>query len=226
MRISKGLFRSMLLSLLLVFVFLLTSCPTEQEELLSIAMPYRIGERGPAGGIIFYKNYNNFNIDGWRYLEAAPAGWYGTLEDPTFVFGYYGDRHHYNNRSVGTDTAIGTGEANTIALVAAMGDSTYTGFPLDRSWSYETKEYAAKMCADYTGGGFDDWFLPSKDELDLLYTNLKVNDLGGLSYDRYYSSSEAHSYPSSYAWSQNFFYGTQYEDRRYELYKVRPIRAF
>jgi hypothetical protein len=32
---------------------------------------YEVGDVGPAGGFIFYKN-PNYASDGWRYLEAAP----------------------------------------------------------------------------------------------------------------------------------------------------------
>jgi hypothetical protein len=33
---------------------------------------YRVGDTGPAGGIIFYDKGDN--SDGWQYLEAAPPG--------------------------------------------------------------------------------------------------------------------------------------------------------
>ena len=31
---------------------------------------------------------------------------------------------------------------------------------------------ANSMCSDYRGGGYDDWYLPSLDELNLIYQNL------------------------------------------------------
>jgi hypothetical protein len=39
---------------------------------LSAQQQYKIGDTGPAGGIVFYDK--GFVSDGWRYLEATPAG--------------------------------------------------------------------------------------------------------------------------------------------------------
>jgi len=62
-----------------------------------------------------------------------------------------------------TGTAVGTGRANTAAIIAAQGRGSY----------------AAQVCDDLVSGSFDDWFLPSKDELDLMYKNLKKAGIGG-----------------------------------------------
>ncbi len=65
-------------------------------------------------------------------------------------------------------TAVGTGKRNTELLVKAMDTSAYRIF-----WSTDTTAvYAAKLCDDLIYNGFDDWFLPSKDELNLLFVNL------------------------------------------------------
>ena len=70
---------------------------------------------------------------------------------------------------------------------------------------------------------FDDWFLPSKDELNLMYQNLKKSNLGGFSEGYYWSSSEDNA---SDAWSQVFFNGTQYNLYRKPEVRVRAVRAF
>lgn len=54
--------------------------------------------------------------------------------------------------------AIGTGLSNTNLIVAAYGAGTY----------------AAKLCRDYNGGGFTDWFMPSLGELGALFQNRSV----------------------------------------------------
>ena len=104
-----------------------------------------------------------------------------------------------------TGIAIGTGQANTTAIVTIQGAGSY----------------AAQLCNDLTVGGYNDWFLPSKDELDKLYIN-KVA-IGGFAGSHYWSSSE---YSAYYAWSQNFYYGNQNYNYKYLTGRVRAVRAF
>ena len=122
-----------------------------------------IGTSGPAGGIIFYDKGSY--SDGWRYLEAAPSDQGDWVE-----WGEYGT-------SVGgTSTAIGSGKSNTAKIVTALG----------------TGNYAARLCYDFELGGYDDWFLPSKDELNELYK--QKDTVGGFASVSYWSSSEDSSY--------------------------------
>ena len=104
-----------------------------------------------------------------------------------------------------TGTAIGTGQANTTAIVTAQGAGSY----------------AAQLCNDLTEGGYDDWFLPSKDELNKLYLN--KGTIGGFADYYYWSSSE---YDAYYAWSQNSLNGLQYSNLKHYTYRVRAVRAF
>jgi len=104
-----------------------------------------------------------------------------------------------------TGTAIGTGQANTTAIVNAQGAGSY----------------AAKLCHDLTVGGYNDWFLPSKDELNKLYTN-KVA-IGGFADHFYWSSSEGND---SLAWGQNFNNGNQNSYSKNGNGRVRAVRAF
>ena len=114
----------------------------------------------------------------------------------------------YNGSYVATGataTAIGTGQANTTAIVEKQGAGSY----------------AAKLCNDLTVGSYSDWFLPSKDELDKLYTN-KVA-IGGFADYYYWSSSEGNAF---YAWVQYFGSGGQdYYDKSFNR-RVRAVRAF
>jgi len=114
----------------------------------------------------------------------------------------------YNGRYVvtgATGTAIGTGQANTTAIVTKQGAGSY----------------AAQLCNDLTAGGYKDWYLPSKDELDKLYTN-KVA-IGGFADFLYWSSSE---YLARFAWYQNFNNGNQLKYYKYNSLLVRAVRAF
>ncbi|NLV85099.1 MAG: hypothetical protein GXY60_11075 [Spirochaetales bacterium] len=176
---------------------------------------------GPAGGCVFYDK--GFELDGWRYLEAAPAGWCGTIEDSTYFFGYSRITWDSRNLLAGTETAVGSGKPNTDTLVAALGNAPY----VQSEGNLTATNYAAKICSNYSiqvdEVVYDDWFLPSKDELDLMYRNLYLNDLGGLSLGPYWSSSEQ---DSENTWIQIFFNGSQSGNQRSSYLKIRPVRMF
>jgi hypothetical protein len=107
-----------------------------------------------------------------------------------------------------TATAIGTGNANTNTIVASQGAGSY----------------AAKLCADLVLNTYSDWYLPSKDELNLMYINLKTQGLGSFNTSFYYwTSSEVSSEYSRY---QSMGLGGQSTgDKSYTLY-VRAVRSF
>jgi hypothetical protein len=105
-----------------------------------------------------------------------------------------------------TGTAIGTGNANTVAIMA--------GCP--------TAGIAARLCGDLVQGGYSDWYLPSKDELNKLFLN-KVA-IGGFDVNAFYFSSSQSS--STEAWDQEFFSGTQFQDPKEIGQTVRAVRSF
>src|SRR5690625_1452236 len=79
--------------------------------------------------------------------------------------------------------------------------------------------YAAKVCDDYLGGGYDDWYLPSKTELDLMYS--QKEKIGGFDNALYWSSTE---YGIGFAWEQYFYgYGGQYTSPKGSS-RVRCVR--
>jgi len=71
--------------------------------------------------------------------------------------------------------------------------------------------------------GYDDWFLPSQDELELMYTNLFSANLGSLNF-WHWSSSEGSS-SNSWIWYMNPG-GWGEESGKSLYYKVRAVRAF
>jgi len=106
-----------------------------------------------------------------------------------------------------TGTALGTGLGNTDAIITAQGAVATS--------------YAAGLARAHAGGGYTDWFLPSKDELSKLYTNRVL--IGGFSTSSYWSSSEV---DASLAWVQYFFNGLQTSATKSTTYVVRAVRAF
>jgi hypothetical protein len=187
---------------------------TEQVSATTEYADFAIGDTGPAGGIIFYddKDDGTDDIAGARYLEAAPSDIDVSGPGNTYVWGGY-------DTAVGPaaqGTAIGTGEANTEAIVAEYGASD----PWDN-----TGDYAARLADKYEYGGYDDWFLPSKDELDLMYQNKGA--IGGFDSSEYYwSSSERSENPSTQAWKQYFGDGGPSISGKGNYSRVRAIRAF
>ena len=82
---------------------------------------------------------------------------------------------------------------------------------------------AVTTANNYKGGGYSDWSLPSRSELDLMYKNLKKNDLGGFSKNGYWSS-EKRSDNSS--WALNFLDGGESWWSNDNSYSVRAVRSY
>ena len=198
-------------------VYLIASCllfcsmsgcrnPLMERVLINL---YHIGDRGPGGGIIFYRSEKGFT-DTYsgkthHFLEAAPvdqgsAAWAPT-GSPAFVF-----------VSGAVGTGIGTGRKNTASILNTTTDP-----------AIETP--AAFHCDDYAGGGKTDWFLPSKDELNELY---RRRSYFIFSSTLIHWSSSQHIDISENAWTQNFNDGTQegFMIAKYGSFSVRAIRSF
>ncbi len=195
------------------------SVPGSTSIIVPTQADYSLGDLGPAGGYIFYDKGSY--SDGWRYLEAARDGWSTAVEDPSSVMGYYRTTSEGANLLVNTGTGVGSGETNTTALVTAMLNTAYT----QSTGTTTTASYAAKICAELSAGGYDDWFLPSKDELVAMYQVLHLDAEGGFSNDYYWSSSEYAGY-TVYMWSHGFSNGLSTYYARFEEKRIRPIRAF
>ncbi len=185
----------MVLMMVLLAAVLFVSCDNKAEE---PEKTYKVGETGPAGGIVFYVN-PNASTDGWTYLEAAPADLEGT-----YKWGSDGD--------YGTSEEIGTGKSNTEALLKAKKDNTELSFP------------AAEACAGYSLGGKTDWFLPSFKELDTLNKVLQeANSTSKLSSDNAHWSSSQEDSSDTYCLSTS---GNRNDMSRSMKIYVRAVRSF
>jgi hypothetical protein len=156
------------------------------------------------------------------YLDGIGGGLIAAEADQSGSMQWYDGSY---TETTATGTAGGTGEANTIAIIDSQGGTAgaYT--------------YAAGICADYSfsdmGVTYDDWFLPSKGELNLMggaLIQLGVNGNFNFSTDPgsyYWSSSEiSEDKDNLTAWGQDFYNGGRVTADKKETYFVRAIRAF
>ncbi len=110
----------------------------------------------------------------------------------------------------GTFSYLGSGQANTTAMLNGC----------------STAGTAAKVCDDYSitvsSVTYSDWYLPSLDELTILYGNKTA--IGGFANQYYWSSSES---DADYACRKFFQYGNRYCNRpKTDGLYVRAVRSF
>ena len=146
------------------------------------------------------------NVNGGIIFYIDGTGQHGLVCAPTDqstgILWYWGSF----TTTGATATVLGTGMANTNTIVA----------------SQPAGNYAAKLCDDLVLGGYNNWYLPSKDELNLLYLNKAA--IGDFATPAYWSSSES---GTNSAWCQFFDTGAQSSNHpKSDLHAVRAIRSF
>jgi hypothetical protein len=184
------------------------SAQTQQK-----AVTYKIGDTGPAGGLIFYDKGNS--IGGWRYLEAAPAGLGPTkflMESPE---SFPENLYKLWERTEGDNgRSVGKGKYNSEYLMQIA--QLRGGF----GW-------AAYIVDNYVRNGFNDWFVPSRDELNFMYGNLYLKGLGNLRPEQYWSSTGWTNGCGEFrAWYINFADGKHDTVNASQQHRVRPVRQF
>jgi Protein of unknown function (DUF1566) len=186
-----------------LFLFLITaiiSCTKESDvtalsssQTSSATQAYSIGEHF-GGGIIFY-----LDKTGRHGIIAASAD----LEEA--------QSWSRADTLTGAQSAkVGAGLNNTNKICRVQG--------VPQS---EADNYAALECAEFQANGYNDWYLPSKDELNEMYLHKDI--IGGFLPFAYWSSTEANV---SQAWFQNFGNGAQVQQEKLAGYSVRPVRYF
>ncbi len=105
------------------------------------------------------------------------------------------------------ETQLGDGKSNTKKIVSFSNDF----------------DFAAYICYKLSLNGYKDWYLPSKDEVDLMYHNLKAAGIGKFTNELYWTSSET---DFGNAWVFNFNTGFETEQGITKKARVRAIRNF
>lgn len=163
---------------------------------------YEIGEYVPAeGGVIFH-----------RYIEAGAENYLVTsIVDESISQ----DWSNITNSAIGSAAeTTWDGQSNSTAVVGQIGHLSS----------------AASLCLNSTAGGQNDWYLPSIDELSLLYQNRfhvhksfsTIVGASNISNDRYWSSTE----DGSSAFYFEFSYGYLLTSLKTGTYNVRAVRTF
>jgi len=164
-----------------------------------------VGLLGPGGGIVFMTPATLGNTTG-KFYEAAPASWSGGA-DPRVAW--------CNNVTgpLGVVEILGTGSMRGAELSAVMLGVCTSGA------ANRADEYSVTRSSVV----YADWFLPSKGELNAMYTNLRQAGVGGFAADFYWSSSEG---GAGTAWNQLFDGGSQANNNKSNTDSVRPVRSF
>jgi hypothetical protein len=215
-----------------------------------------LGDTGPGGGKVFYKNLTGFNCGPdhtstgsptgglCNYLEFAPPTWSGQAADP------YGNNttSASNIASIGVTPAnsrslaeIGRGYKYSNAINAVFGtcSSVYTG---GRNFSGSSCPTGAGMARAYRGGGLSDWYLTNAAELnvacqyarggqainpDVACARVGTDAPPGFSGDDHYTSTAVSTNLSAF-YALHLMVTTSYQQMTGQSFNllIKPIRAF
>ena len=156
------------------------------------------------GGIVFY-------------LDGSGGGLIAASEDQ--ITDNSAEWGCYNQEITGAfGNSIGTGKQNTVDILSSACQPNNS-----------LRSIAAFICDTLNLNGYDDWFLPSKDELNAMYENigsgnsLGLENIGNFALTYYWSSTQRNAYE---AWKQNFGDGYAGSYCKFAGYLVRAARSF
>ena len=170
-----------------------------------------------SNGVVVYGNEVSFttssitigsNYAGGIVFDLDSSGQHG-LVCATGNQGHFGWGCHGTDIT-NTSTAAGTGAINTAYIMAGCSD----------------RPIAASVCSDLVLNGYSDWYLPSLGELQMMYSRLYLQGLGGFGafgWNPYWSSSQAYPF---HAWGMYFLNGDVIDAGKQGSAQVRAVRAF
>ena len=173
-------------------------------------LTYKIGDTGPGGGLVFY-----ITDGGAHGLEVTKTN---LSTSSAWICGE--STQTTENGNTGTD--IGTGPANTDAIIAQA----------EAAGNTDSSSYAAGVAKSCSEGGYADWYLPSFDALEAVWDKL-VDDgtgdnsgVGNFDNTLYWSSSEIGAQEAMCINFQNGFAYTTFSPPKQAVMQVRAIRSF
>ncbi|MDE7140445.1 MAG: hypothetical protein K2M90_01990 [Treponemataceae bacterium] len=187
---------------------------------------YNIGDIGPGGGYVFYYSEEGFPVyesDSaspviCHYLECSQIGLEGISWCPCTHDGYGASDSEFKKLcNINTTDGVGAGKLNTAHIVKfahrkSLTPANCAAYACLRYFTEATKE--------------GEWYLPSEEELDLIYKNLVKSEK--ISNGTQWSSVHRDRYCAYWhtfsSWSENPEL-IRY-DTKYERHCVRPVRAF
>ena len=178
---------------------------------------YELGDVGPGGGLIFYKDEIGFTCGpdmnmSCNYLEAAPNTWSNDTSDGSSIW------CSTETAVGGTSSAIGWGHKNTELISGTCAGAT-----------------VATQIISTTIGGESDWFIPSQNEAVEFYNQRALfTGVYSLSGDevntdpaRYLTSTQEPTFlPAVHFLYVKWIDGTAEYGAKTAFWSFRPIRAF
>lgn len=179
-----------------------------------ISLQDKIIYKGIGKSIFVDKNHDlSYYINGSDYVDpnVITNPEIPDLSNPE-TFGY--EWGGYRTETGITATAVGSGLSNTNSLIAKNLQ------PMISRW-----QTVWDKIKEFRSSHSEQWFLPSKDELDLIYeARRNLSNLSTSTHPYYWSSSEYNPY---FTWTQSFDAGGQdYNYKYFRLFRSRLCRQY
>lgn len=186
-------------------------CKELAEKSNYVPMQYKVGDEGEGGGIVFYVSQEGFIVyDGKGGQKICHCL---EMSKPTLGLSKWAPEKSDFINTI-SEKSLGYGKSNTYKILNYYKNSSLTE---ENCAAYRCSIYSTEKAAA------GEWFLPSRDELDLMYKAMKEAAVSDATINWFWSSSEN---TSDYAWYQRFKQGYQDYGGRGLINSVRAIRAF